>query len=179
MAQISPGREVLEMALQLERHGEGFYNHLATSSQGNNETYRDLAWSEREHAQVIDGIIGRLQLESPPILPWDYYDRMNSLAEKVTPLIDDIRDFLGRGTVDLSRAFEIGVILEKEMIFLYATISSLAPFVEPEIPHRLCHEEVRHLKGLRTMAHEGQVEDRFGTRTATHVGPTAVYGKRL
>ncbi|MBI4330726.1 MAG: hypothetical protein HY673_05565 [Chloroflexi bacterium] len=175
MSETTFGIEAMEMALHLEKIGRSFYEHMAGVGNGAGGLYRDLASQETEHEKVLAYALDHLDAtQRAAVYPWDYYQYIKSVADRVVSLDGLIQEAVAQGSVSAEKAAGICQALERESIFVYSTMYSLVPIASKDICQKLAEAETLHLIELQKMAQTGLAVAQSMDKTTVELGPPLI-----
>ena len=148
------GRELLSVAVGIEKNGAAFYDSLAASS-GDAAVQRAckrLADKEREHAGIFRDMLRVVDSYEPPeTLTEEYQSYLKALVD--TFVFTDAR---GRRTAERAvstdaEALQVGIGVEKDSILLYTEMRNLVRKAQRAVVGRVLEEERAHLRELRDL----------------------------
>ena len=149
MAEKSPGKEFLEVAIEIERNGFNFYESVAR--RGLNKEIKDiftqLAGKEKEHEHTFRDMlthIGGYVAEHPCA----NYQYVRSVADSNVFTQEQARTLMAKDITTDIEAAEIGINFEKESILLYSEIRGMVPQADQNIIDMITNEEKKHLSEL-------------------------------
>ncbi len=152
MEKAKLGIEILEMALEMEKSGATFYEHLARTGDSHSDEYEEMAIREQEHEALLSVALGSLDTpDRPGVYPLDYYQCISNAAKCTVDNRRLVQEAMARGRLTDSEAREISIALEKDSIFLYSVMYSMAPLAGIDIAEKLATDEATHLQELRRM----------------------------
>jgi rubrerythrin len=159
VSEISIGKEVLEVAIEIEKNGRSFYESLArlTKVSKVRDIYVYLASQEKEHENTFREMLKRLGGYRPlQAYPGEHYQYIRDLADSAifvgervqAAVAQESRAVVARGIMSKSEALAIAIGFEKDSILLYSEIRGLVPKADQEIVDKVIYEERRHLRRL-------------------------------
>jgi len=157
MSDVSIGKEVLEVAIEIEANGVDFYESLAKIAGESNvwDTYTYLAEQEREHENMFKSMLGRLGGYKPPQeYPGEHYEYIKGLADSSIFTGERAKAALVRADISHAEALEIGIGFEKDSILLYSEMQGLVPQTDKEIVDMVIEREKDHLRQLTNLRNQ-------------------------
>ena len=154
MAEKSPGKEFLEVAIEIERNGYKFYE-LAAQDKGKEvqDILMQLAGREREHEHTFRDMLtraGGYVAEKP----CENYQYIKSLADSSIFTGEQGLALLSRKTMTDIEAVEAGISFEKDSILLYSEVKGMVPRQDQDIIDMITNEEKKHLSELMYLANK-------------------------
>lgn len=154
MSDISIGKEVLEVAIEIEANGSDFYESIAKLTRDSKvwDTYTYLAGEEREHESTFKSMLGRLEGYNPPQnYPGEHYKYIKGLADTSIFTGKRARAALTQQTISHNEVLELGIGFEKDSILLYSEMRDLVPHADQEILDTVIDSEKDHLRQLTNL----------------------------
>lgn len=151
MGMFVTGRELIDVALGIERNGAAFYESLADSTRGltAGNIYKYLAAKEREHIEIFQGMLGLLGENH---LPEDYteeYDHyLRALVDSSVFTDDQVAREMARKVRNDAEAIQIAIGAEKDSILFYSEIKELVRRADLDVVGKIIQEERSHLRQL-------------------------------
>ena len=139
--------EIFEIALQIEKHGEKFYQHAATICDDPKikEMFEYLAVEEVKHRKTIDGLLSKIDHYEPPEkYPGEYRQYLTAYSENLVFSDEEFeREMKKVDTV--ADAVEFAIEKELQSILYYIEMRNLVPEgPQRDEIDRLVEEERRH-----------------------------------
>ncbi len=147
----SLGKEVLEIAIEIEKNGRGFYEFMARQARGSEvwDTFTFLAAQEQKHEETFREMLNRLGGYQPAQThPGEHYQYIKDLADSEVFVGGRVQDALGRETASYEETLEMAIGFEKDSILLYSEIRGFLPKADQDIVGTVIFEEKRHLRQL-------------------------------
>ncbi len=150
MAVYFSGKELLEMAVTIEKNGAEFYDRLAraTSNRDVKAVYQELADKERQHIGTFETML--LSRDTA-----DGIECSEEYAPYMQAMVDSIIFTNEQGLMDLARmatgeqeALQIGITAEKDSILFYTEMRDMVRAADRETVNNIVDEEKRHLREL-------------------------------
>ncbi|NLF03288.1 MAG: ferritin family protein [Anaerolineales bacterium] len=144
--------QALEMALQIERNGEAYYNAALTRQNAPEirALFSDLAAQERVHYQVFERMLG--QMGPAPALPAEEYDQYDAyvLAALNNALFagPDKALRLAEEAVDAEAAIRGALGFEKDTLLFFYDLREMVAEKDREAVSRIIAEEKSHVRRL-------------------------------
>jgi rubrerythrin len=151
MPEISISKEILEMAIEIEKNGRAFYESMAKLAKESKvwDTYTYLAAQEQEHENTFREMLSRLGGYQPPqAYSGEHYQYIKALSDSSIFVGERVQVALTQEAVSDAEALEIGIGFEKDSILFYSEIRGLVPPADQEIVGKMIDEEQHHLKQL-------------------------------
>ena len=147
--------EALEMAMEIEKNGEAFYNAVSAKSADPKMKvlFEDLAVQERGHYHVFQKMLG--EVKPTPELPTDMYDEYQAYLqvaldnalfagpEKALALAEQAQD---QETV-----LRAAMGFEKDTLLFFYDLREMVSETDRGIISGIIHEEKTHLRRLAMM----------------------------
>lgn len=153
MKEKSPGKEYLELAIEIERNGFSFYKAAAKDKTREvHDILMELAGREREHEHTFRDMLVRVGGYVPEH-PCDF-QYIKSLADSSIFTGQRAKDLLSKKTITDIEAVEVGIDFEKDSILLYSETRNMLPRQEQDIIDMITSEEKKHLSELMYMANK-------------------------
>ena len=143
------GRELVEIAIGMERNGIAFYDVLTRSTE-NDEVralYDYLAGEERKHLVTFQGMLPAVEgYQVPEVYAEDYARYLKAL---VNSRIFSDEAMARAGAEDIgsdTQAIDVALALEKESILFYSEMRGLVHKQEQEVVDKVIDEERAHVR---------------------------------
>lgn len=151
MSQISIGKELLEVAIEIEKNGRIFYEYIARG--GEDKEVRDifmrLATREKEHENMFRDMLSRLGGYQPPQeYSGEHYQYIKDLADSSIFTSEWAQALLINNTMTDVKAMEAGIGFEKDSILFYSEMRGMVPREDQDIVDMIVSEEQKHLSEL-------------------------------
>lgn len=154
MAERSPGKEFLELAIEIERNGYKFYELAAQDkSKEVGDILTQLAGREREHEHTFRDILTRVGGYVAE-KPCENYQYIKSLADSSIFTGKQGQTLLTSKTMTDIEAVEAGISFEKDSILLYSEARGMIPREDQDIIDMITSEEKKHLSELTYMVNK-------------------------
>ena len=160
MAQETPQfsiAEIVELAVQIEKNGRGFYNLLADKSKEKkaSEIFKHLAEEEGRHIEDVKAIRESTVIYEPyESYPQEYFAYMNALAAEHVFTKEGTGEDKAKEITTDKEAIDVGLGFEKISILFYEGMKRLFSGNDIKIINKLIDQEknhVTHLWELRSM----------------------------
>jgi rubrerythrin len=143
--------ELVEMAIQVEKAGEGYYRRAAAETEGElRATLKALADAERQHGEVFHSLLpegfGEGTKGIPPGEAEPYVKQF--VGANLLRYLEDCRD-INRQLGEAREILEFAVGFEEESIRFYTSLCGQS--TKPEVVDKIIDEERKHLKTVRKM----------------------------
>ena len=145
------GRELLNMAVGIERNGAAFYYSLANSAkdlsvQG---AYKDLSDRETEHIETFRNLLKSIgDYEPPEVQTEEYRDYLQALVDSLVFTDDAVVQEMAEKVDSDAEAIEIGLGAEKDSILFYSEVRCFVRTSDRDVVDRVIEEEKSHLRQL-------------------------------
>jgi rubrerythrin len=145
------GRELINIAVGIERNGAVFYDSLADSTrdaavQG---TYKYLADKEKEHIGIFQNMLGSVGDYQPPETLTEEYDSyLKALTDSLVFTDDQVAREIARKVNSDIEAIQIALGAEKDSILFYSEIRELVRMPDRDVVNKIIEEEKSHVRQL-------------------------------
>ncbi len=145
------GRELINIAVGIERNGAVFYDSLADSTrdvavQG---TYKYLADKEKEHIGIFQNMLGSVGDYQPPETLTEEYDSyLKALTDSLVFTDDQVAREIARKVNSDIEAIQIALGAEKDSILFYSEIRDLVRMPDRDVVNKIIEEEKSHVRQL-------------------------------
>jgi len=145
------GRELINIAVGIERNGAVFYDSLVDSTgditvQG---TYKYLADKEREHIGIFQNMLGSVGDYQPPETFTEEYDSyLKALIDSFVFTDDQVAREMARKVSSDVEAIQIALGAEKDSILFYSEMRDLVRMPDRDVVSKIIEEERSHLRQL-------------------------------
>jgi rubrerythrin len=147
--------EALEMAMEIEKNGETFYNAVAAKSSDSDAKalFEDLAVQERGHYKVFQKM---LQDVAPaPVLPVDIYDEYQAYVQTALDNAlfagPDKALALAEQAEDKEAALRAALGFEKDTLLFFYDVRDMVSERDQETISGIIREEKKHVRRLARM----------------------------
>ncbi|NQT48047.1 MAG: ferritin family protein [Chloroflexi bacterium] len=151
MSVFFSGRELVDIAVGIERRGVAFYDTLVDSTKDARakDIYRNLADQEREHMETFGNMLGSVSDYSLPETYSEENDAYLKALVDSTIFPDDqvVREMAQKVSSD-AEAIQIAIGAEKESILFYMEMRDLVRRSDREVVNKIIGEERSHLRQL-------------------------------
>jgi len=148
------GKELVDIAINIEVNGAAFYESLAASvaDAAARTMYHALAGKEREHMERFRSLLSRASEYSPSETYTEEYDAyLRALVDSLVFGDDQAARDMGRGVSSDLEAVQIGIGAEKESILFYLELRGLVRRADAELVNSIIEEERSHLRELSAL----------------------------
>lgn len=145
------GRELIEVAIGIEKNGAIFYDSLADSTKnlGAQDTYKYLADREREHAAIFQKMLGSVGEYKPPETYTEEYNLyLKALVDSLIFTDDKVILKMARKVNSDAEAIQIAMGAEKDSILFYIEMEGMVRRTERKVVSKIIEEEKSHLRQL-------------------------------
>jgi rubrerythrin len=145
------GRELIDIAIGIERNGASFYHSVAESAESEvaKGVYQYLADEERKHIEVFQRMLGSVSDYRPPETYTEEYDLYLRALINSRVFTDDqtAYEMAQRVTGD-AEAIQIALGAEKDSILFYSEMRDLVRRRDRKAVDKIIEEERSHLRQL-------------------------------
>ena len=147
--------EGLEMAMEIEKNGEVFYNQVAAKSADPEvkALFEDLAAQERGHYRVFEKMLGGVK--PAPELPAAEYDQyrvyVQAALENALFAGSDKALALAKQAEDRETALRAALGFEKDTLLFFYDLRDIVSEADRETITKVIREEKKHLRRLARM----------------------------
>jgi rubrerythrin len=147
--------EALEMALEIEKNGEVFYNAAAEKSDDAEVTalFEDLAVQEQMHYKVFQKMLGGVG--SAPELPAEEYNQyqayLQSALDNALFSGEDKALALAEKATDRETALRAALGFEKDTMLFFYDLREMVGQADKEAVSRVIGEERKHVRRLASL----------------------------
>jgi rubrerythrin len=147
-------REIINIAIGIERRGISFYDVMAksTDDEASRAVFEGLVEMEREHLETFQGMLDQLNGSMPEERESDVHSEYIRALMDSAVFTDDLitGEMATQADTDI-KAIELGISAEKDsLLFYYEIKDSLPPRMVPLLD-RIITEEQTHLWQLSTI----------------------------
>ena len=145
------GRELIEIAIGVERSGAAFYDSLANSTEDEmaRGAYKYLADKEREHIEIFQNMLGSVGEYRPSGTYTEEYDLyLKALVDSAVFSDDQAAREMAQKAGGDAEAIQIGLRAEKDSILFYSEMRDLVRRSDREVIDNIIEEERSHLRQL-------------------------------
>ena len=145
------GRELIDIAIGIERNGVSFYHSLAESagSEIAKGVYEYLAGEELKHIEVFQSMLGSVADYRPPETYTEEYDLyLRALIDSRVFSDDQTAYDIAQRVASDAEAIQIALGAEKDSILFYSEIWDLVRQSDREVVNKIIKEEKSHLRQL-------------------------------
>ena len=151
MGVLFSGRELIDIAIGIERNGAAFYHSLAKST-GNEiakGAYQYLAGEELKHIEVFQSMLGSVADYRPPETYTEEYDLyLRALIDSRVFTDDQTAYEMAQRVTSDAEAIQIAMGAEKDSILFYSEVRELVRRSDRELINKIIEEERSHLRQL-------------------------------
>jgi len=145
------GRELIDIAVGIERSGAAFYDYLAESTKKAKIRimYSKLAAREREHIQTFQNLLGPAgEYPNPDPYAEEYALYLKTLVDSAVFKNERTAREAAQKAASELEAVEIGIRAEKDSILFYSAIQDLIRRADADLIGGIIKEEKSHLAQL-------------------------------
>ena len=145
------GRELIEIAIGIEKNGAIFYDSLAAffKSRPVGDTYMNLADKEREHAAIFQRMLDSIEESKPPETYTEQYSLyLKALIDTLVFTDDKASRRIAQNVKSDAEALQIGIAAEKDSILFYLEVKDIVRRSDRKVVGKIIAEEKGHLRQL-------------------------------
>jgi len=145
------GRELIEIAIGIEKNGAIFYDYLtgSTKNPAARDIYRYLVDQEREHAAVFQKMLDSVGEAKPPETYTEQYNLyLKALIDSLVFTDDKVGLKMAQKVKNDAEAIQIGMGAEKDSILFYVEVKDLVRRSDRKVVGKIIEEEKSHLRQL-------------------------------
>ena len=145
------GRELIDIAIGIERSGITFYDIMAKSTDDamTRDVFQSLADMEREHIQIFQDMLEEADQYQPTrTVIEEYADYLQALTDNAVFTDDMITSEMATQADSDVKAVELGISAEKDSILFYHQMKDIMPQRALPMIDRIIAEEKSHLRQL-------------------------------
>jgi rubrerythrin len=147
--------EALEMAMEIEKNGEMFYNTVAERSTDSDvkALFEDLAIQEQGHYRVFQEMLGGIEpaLESPAVEYDQYETYLHVALENALFAGPEKALTLAKQAEDRETALRAAMGFEKDTLLFFYDLRDMVSEKDRETVSAVIREEKKHLRRLAGM----------------------------
>jgi len=153
---VFSSRELIEVALGIERNGIAYYGALSESTidASLKGTFNDLANMERRHMAIFQNMLDSVGRYQPPYLGesgQEYELYLRALVDSAVFADDKVALQMAQRASSPGEAIQIAMGAEKDSILFYKEMRDLVPERERPIVDGIINEEKSHLRQLSSL----------------------------
>jgi len=157
MQETYTGRDVVEIAAQIERNTRDFYLKLANSAKDTRiwNAYTFLAEQEKEHEKLFRSMLQEMPGEAKqPEVSEERYREVKHLTQSSLYSRDSYERAVRKEAVSDAQAMETAIGFEKYTIDLYLILRDLVSEADQDTVDHVIEEERSHFKLLSDLRRE-------------------------
>jgi len=154
MSLFFTGKELINIAIGIERNGSAFYDAVLASAKTNavRETFQYLADSEREHVKIFQNMLSSVEIVQPLDTYTEEYEiYLKSLVDSAVFSNEQEAKDIASKVSNTDEAIQIALTAEKESILFYSAIQEFTRRSEQEIITKIIGEEKSHISRLQKL----------------------------
>ena len=148
MSGVFSGRDLINIAIDIERRGIMFYDIMAKSTDNEvaRAVFEELVEMERDHITVFEDMLGGYDGQEAP--SQEYSEYLRALLDAAVFTDDLITSEMAAQADSDVNALELAITAEKDSILFYYELRDILP--KPSLPviNRIITEEKSHLRQL-------------------------------
>jgi rubrerythrin len=144
-------RELINIAIGIERRGITFYDIMAksTDDEAARAVFEALVIMERQHIEIFQDMLGETDTEQPPEVPaHEHSGYLQALIDDSAFTDDAITSEMATEADTDIKALELAIGAEKDSILFYYELRDLLPRGAAAMVNRIMAEEKTHLQQL-------------------------------
>ena len=145
------GKELVNIAVGIERNGAAFYYSLANSAKdlAIRGAYQYLSDKETEHIEVFRSLLATMgDYEPPETHTEEYRSYLEALIDSLVFTDDEAVRELAEKVGSDAEAIQIGLGAEKDSILFYSEMLEFVRSSDRDVVDRIIQEEKSHLRQL-------------------------------
>ncbi len=145
------GRELIDIAIGIERKGASYYDSLAKSTKDvmARGAYKYLSDKEREHIEVFQNMLSSVDEYQPPeTYTEEYALYLKALVDSAVFSDDQVAREMAQRVGSDAEAIQIALNAEKDSILFYSGMRDLVRRSDREVVDKIIAEEKSHLMQL-------------------------------
>jgi rubrerythrin len=147
--------EAIEMAMEIEKNGEVFYNHAAArvADERVQALFEELAVQEQGHYQAFEKMLGGAQiaLELPAAEYDQYQTYVRATLDNALFAGPDKAAAMAKQAQDWETAVRAAIGFEKDTLLFFYDLRDMVRETERETVSAIIREEKKHLRRLARM----------------------------
>ena len=151
------GRDLINIAIDIEKSGIAFYDIMTTSTESEEAraAFRNLTKMERNHVQVFQDMLGKGgQFQSASPYGPEHVAYVKSLVDNAVFSEDMLNSELANKVSSDIEAVELAIEAEKDSILFYYEMKEVMEQGEMPVVERIINEEKGHLRQLSLLKKE-------------------------
>jgi len=151
MGRVFSGKELIDVAIGIEKNGVAYYGSLADSSSDSEikGMYRQLAEQEKKHIQIFQTMLGNVGDYQPlETYPEEYSAYLKALTDSAVFTSDQSARDTAKKVSSATEAINIGLTAEKDSILFYSEMRDLVKPAERDTIDNIIQEEKMHMRQL-------------------------------
>ena len=145
------GRELLDVAVNMERTGAAFYETMVNCAKSRKAktAFKYLADQEKQHIKAYQSMLKDVADAPPPESYTEEYDEyLKTLADSGVFSSERAACKLAENTSSDADGIDLGIRAEKDSILFYTELHDLVRRSDAKVIDRIIEEERSHLKRL-------------------------------
>ena len=145
------GKELVEIAIRIERNGAAFYDSLIKSAKDvvARDAYKYLADKEREHIEIFQNMLGSVgEYQPPETYTEEYALYLKALVDSAVFSDDQVAREMAQKVDSDAEAIQMALGAEKDSILFYSEMRDLVRRSDREVVNKIIEEERSHLRQL-------------------------------
>ncbi|HOK41686.1 MAG TPA: ferritin family protein [bacterium] len=157
MGNIFSIKEVIDIAIEIEKNGKNFYHQMLNKVKDEKaqEIFEYLEEEEEKHIKTFEKILMLLKSETDieidtSTLSDEYYDYLKALSDEHIFTKQKAIEFEKMAVSDL-QAIELAIGMEKDSILFYDEIKKIVKEKERDLVDKIIEQEKTHLYKLTSL----------------------------
>ena len=145
------GSELVNIAIDIERHGISFYDILAKATKNavTRDLFKYLADSEREHIRIFQGMLAEADMwQMPATYAQEYTAYLRALVDRTIFTEEIITSEVANNADNYIQALELAIGAEKDYILFYNEMKEVTSQRAQVMVNKIITEEKSHLEKL-------------------------------
>lgn len=146
------GRDLINIAIGIERNGIAFYDIMAVSTENaeTSDIFRHFAQMERQHIQIFQDMLSESDTY-PEIETGEYSSYLRALADSAVFTDEMVTSEMATQADSDIKALELAIAAEKDSLLFYYQMRDMIPPQANSIVNKIITEEKSHLRQLSAL----------------------------
>jgi rubrerythrin len=152
MSVFFSGRELVDVAIGIEKRGASFYNSLAKpgGAKTARDVYRYLGGEERKHIRIFQSMLSSVaDYRTPETYSEEYDLYLKALVDSAIFPNDRVASEMAQKAGSDAEAIQLALSAEKESILFYSEMRGLVRRSDREVIDKIIEEERSHVRQLQ------------------------------
>jgi rubrerythrin len=151
MGMFFSGKELLDIAVNIEKSGAAFYETMVNCARSNKAktAFKYLADQEKQHIKAYQSMLSAVADAPPPETYTEEYDQyLKSLVDSAVFSSEGAACTLAEKASSDAEGIDFGIRAEKDSILFYTELQDLVRRADAKVIGKIIDEERSHLKRL-------------------------------